>query len=176
MVGWFQGGAEAGPRALGSRSILASPASTRLRDHINHHVKQREPWRPFAPSIATDALGSMIDTSAGELPYMIITALVRDSWRQRLAGVTHVDGSTRPQTVSASTNPMYASLLDAVANVSGVQAILNTSFNGKNEPLVETPAQALTAFTLNGLDALAIGPFLVTAQRMHAPLGQEDSP
>jgi predicted NodU family carbamoyl transferase len=165
VVGWFQGGSEVGPRALGHRSILATPSSQEIRDHINLRVKQREPWRPFAPSIRGDALSSMIGSRVADLPYMIVTAPVQAAWLGRLEGVAHVDGSTRPQTVTRQTDPLYADLLDAVANATGIPVVLNTSFNGRREPLVETPAQALTTFALNGLDALAMGPFLVTAQR-----------
>ena len=96
---------------------------------------------------------------------MIITAPVQPGWRGQLAGVTHVDGSTRPQSVTHEAHPLYARLLDEVADNTGTPAVLNTSFNGRGEPLMETPAQALSGFALNGLDALAIGPFLVTAQR-----------
>ena len=163
VVGWFQGRSEVGPRALGHRSILATPSSPALRDRINTQVKQREVWRPFAPSIPAGALSELVDTSAPGLPYMVTTAPIRLAWAQRLAGVNHVDGTTRPQSVVAAADPLYAALLNDVAVLTGIPAVLNTSFNGRGEPLVETPAQALTAFALNGLDALAIGPYLLTA-------------
>lgn len=172
VVGWFQGGSEVGPRALGHRSVLATPSSREIRDHINLRVKQREPWRPFAPSIRSDALPSMIGSRVDDLPYMIVTAPLQTNWLGRLEGVAHVDASTRPQSVRREADPLYADLLDAVADATGVSVVLNTSFNGRDQPLVETPAQALMAFALNGLDALAIGPFLVTAQRYQPGPGE----
>ncbi len=117
----------------------------------------------------------MIDTSADEMLYMIIIAPIHRTWRQLLEGVTHVDGSTRPQSVTADTHPLCASLLDEIAKLTGNRAVLNSSLNGTNKPRVETPARVLSMFALNGMDAIAIGPFLATAQRTRGSVQEESA-
>lgn len=160
VVGWFQGRSEAGPRALGHRSILANPATRATRDRINLGIKHREWWRPLAPSMAAEHAGRYVETHV-DLPYMIVTRPLVASMRDRLAAVDHQDGTTRPQTVSAADEPLYHRLLGHLHDETGVALTVNTSFNGNEEPVVWTPAEALRTFATAGLDALAIGPFLV---------------
>lgn len=158
IVGWFQGRAEVGPRALGNRSILSLPHSTRLRDRINGVVKDRERWRPLGPSMLLDDTGRYVDADV-PLPYMVTTRPVRESAAEAIAGVVHVDGTTRPQTVAAGDNHEYTELLKHLRDLVGHPVVLNTSFNGKDEPIVCTPRDALQAFDRLQLDALFLGPF-----------------
>lgn len=160
VVGWFQGRSEAGPRALGHRSILANPATRATRDRINLTIKHREWWRPLAPSMAAEHASRYVETDV-DLPYMIVTRPLVETMRSRLAAVDHQDGTTRPQTVSATDEPLYHRMLGHLHARTGVALTVNTSFNGNEEPVVWTPAEALRTFGRSGLDALAIGPFLV---------------
>ena len=172
-VGWFQGRMEYGPRALGNRSILADARSATIQQTLNLQVKERESFRPFAPSVLRAAVGDWFEL-AGESPYMLLTAGVKEE-RRRAAGesfagvervrevrseipaVTHIDYSARVQTVDAETNPRYHSLLTAFAAETGCPVIVNTSFNVNEEPIVCTPGDALRCFRAAGLDALAMG-------------------
>lgn len=163
IVGWFQGRAEGGPRALGQRSILANPSQRANREVINRTIKERELWRPLAPSIAAEASREVFGRDV-EMPYMIQTVPVREAVHDRLAAVLHEDGTTRPQTVSASRQPLYHDLLRAASKQWGLAAVLNTSFNGRDEPVVLTPADAVATLTRSHLDALAIGPYLVCVE------------
>jgi len=156
LIGWFQGRAEVGPRALGSRSLLSLPSHRATRDRVNLEAKRREGWRPLAPSLQLERAPEILGGKQ-RLPFMVETAQVVDEFRPLLEAVVHEDGSTRPQTVEATTLPLFHDLLGRLPN--GIA--LNTSFNGRDEPIVSTPEQALrTAHALN-LDALAIGPFLI---------------
>ncbi|GAT68768.1 carbamoyl transferase [Planomonospora sphaerica] len=155
LVGWFQGRAEVGPRALGSRSLLALPTERETRDRVNLQAKRREAWRPLAPSMQTEHASEILGEQL-HLPYMVVTTRVTDSFRPLLGAVVHEDGTTRPQTVDAATHPLYHNLLGLLPH--GIA--LNTSFNGRDEPIVATPAQALASSRELGLDALIIGPFL----------------
>jgi carbamoyltransferase len=161
VVGWCQGPAEVGPRALGHRSILADPATRAQRDRVNLRIKRREWWRPLAPSMTIEDHKSYVDTPA-PLPYMITTTPLQDGMRQRLAAVDHVDGTTRSQTVDPEDEPLYHRLLVAIGERTGAPVLLNTSFNGTEEPVVCTPQDAVRTWAELGLDALAIGPFLVS--------------
>ncbi|WP_055697845.1 MULTISPECIES: carbamoyltransferase family protein [Streptomyces] len=160
IVGWHQGRSEGGPRALGQRSILAAPSPAEQQHRINLTIKDREAWRPFAPSLQEEAAAELLDLHTG-LPYMIVTVPVPERSRARLAAATHVDGTTRPQTVSADVNPLYHRLLGEVETHTGSAVVLNTSFNGNAEPVVCSPRDALATFARSPLDALALGPFLV---------------
>jgi predicted NodU family carbamoyl transferase len=171
VIGWFQGRAEAGPRALGHRSILALPSDVALRDHINRDVKRREMWRPFAPSMPRDASARYLGRDE-PFPYMIVATDVPADVRPTISGVVHADGSTRPQTVSAEVDPMYAALLAAVGTRTGHPVVLNTSFNGRDEPIVGSPADAIAAFRAMPLDALVIGPYVVERERQTWPAGR----
>lgn len=160
ILGWFQGRMEFGPRALGSRSILADPRDPEMNAKVNNAVKFREWWRPFAPSfkkeIATEYLESATDS-----PFMILTAQVRPEKRSTIPSVTHVDGSARPQTVEKEINPLYWRLIDEFGKRTGVPVIMNTSFNLRGEAIVHTPTDAVRTFFSSGMDALVIGSFLV---------------
>jgi predicted NodU family carbamoyl transferase len=160
IVGWAQGAGEVGPRALGHRSVVANPAEAATRDRINLQIKRREWWRPLAPSMQVESFREVIDAPA-ELPYMVVTTPLRDDMVQRVAAVNHVDNTTRPQTVSAADDPLYHRLLGAVGERTGLPVVLNTSFNGNDEPIVWTPQDALRTYSRLGLDALAMGPFLI---------------
>ncbi len=153
VVGWFQGRMEHGPRALGGRSILASPLLAEMRDRINAAIKQRESFRPFAPAVLAEKAGDHFDL-AGPSPFMLETCTVRSPLS--LPAVTHVDGSARPQTVDRRVSPRFAALLDAFERRTGCPILLNTSFNVRGEPIVCTPVDALSCFAVSGLDALVI--------------------
>ena len=172
-VGWFQGRMEYGPRALGNRSILADARSATIQQTLNLQVKERESFRPFAPSVLRAAVGDWFELE-GDSPYMLLTAGVKEA-RRRAAGesfagvervrevrseipaVTHIDYSARVQTVDPETNPRYHGLLTAFAAETGCPVIVNTSFNVNEEPIVCTPGDALRCFRAAGLDALAMG-------------------
>ncbi|HSC45253.1 MAG TPA: carbamoyltransferase C-terminal domain-containing protein [Candidatus Acidoferrum sp.] len=160
ILGWFQGRMEFGPRALGSRSILADPRDPEMNAKVNNAVKFREWWRPFAPSFKKEAAPEYLE-SAYDSPFMILTAQVRPEKRSVIPSVTHVDGSARPQTVERDINPLYYKLIDEFGRITGVPVIMNTSFNLRGEAIVHTPTDALRTFFSSGMDALVIGSFLV---------------
>ncbi len=160
ILGWFQGRMEFGPRALGSRSILADPRDPKMKVKVNNAVKFREWWRPFAPSLKKEAAGEYLE-SATDSPFMILTAQVRPEKRALIPSVTHVDGSARPQTVEKEINPLYWRLIDEFEKRTGVPVIMNTSFNLRGEAIVHTPTDAIRTFFSSGMDALVIGSFLV---------------
>ena len=166
VLGWFQGRFEYGARALGARSILADPRRAEIKDRVNRRIKLREPFRPFAPSVSLPAAGRYFDLAQPETAYparfMLYVVDVLESQRARLPAITHVDGTTRPQTVDAALNPRYAGLIERFEVTTGLPVILNTSFNLRGEPIVNTPADALATFERSGLDALVLGDFLVT--------------
>jgi len=160
ILGWFQGRMEFGPRALGSRSILADPRDPEMNAKVNNAVKFREWWRPFAPSFKKEAAGEYLE-SATDSPFMILTAQVRPEKRSIIPSVTHVDGSARPQTVEKEINPLYWRLIDEFGKRTGVPVIMNTSFNLRGEAIVHAPTDAIRTFFSSGMDALAIGSYLV---------------
>ena len=160
ILGWFQGRMEFGPRALGSRSILADPRDPEMNAKVNNAVKFREWWRPFAPSLKKEAAGEYLE-SATDSPFMILTAQVRPEKRAVIPAVTHVDGSARPQTVEKEINPCYWRLIDEFGKRTGVPVVMNTSFNLRGEAIVHTPTDAIRTFFSSGMDALVIGSFLV---------------
>ncbi|MGB8674430.1 MAG: carbamoyltransferase C-terminal domain-containing protein, partial [Candidatus Acidiferrales bacterium] len=160
ILGWFQGRMEFGPRALGGRSILADPRDPEMTAKVNNAVKFREWWRPFAPSLLAECASDYIE-SATDSPFMILTAQVRPEKRSVIPAVTHADGSARPQTVERDINPLYWRLIYEFGMHTGVPVIMNTSFNLRGEPIVCTPADAIRTFFSSGMDALAIGNFLV---------------
>jgi carbamoyltransferase len=160
ILGWYQGRMEFGPRALGSRSILADPRDPEMNAKVNNAVKFREWWRPFAPSMKKESASEYLE-SATDSPFMILTAQVRPEKRRVIPSVTHVDGSARPQTVEKDINPLYWRLIDEFGKRTGVPVIMNTSFNLRGEAIVHTPTEALRTFFSSGMDALVIGSFLV---------------
>jgi len=160
ILGWYQGRMEFGPRALGSRSILADPRDPEMNVKVNNAVKFREWWRPFAPSLKKEAAPEYLE-SAYDSPFMILTAQVRPEKRGVIPSVTHVDGSARPQTVEKEINPLYYRLIDEFDKRTGVPVVMNTSFNLRGEAIVHAPTDALRTFFSSGMDALFLGSFLV---------------
>jgi carbamoyltransferase len=159
IVGWFQGGMEWGPRALGSRSILADPRRAEMKDVLNARIKHREPFRPFAPSVLAESTDEYFDQSYPD-PFMVKVYRVRERRRAEIPAVTHVDGTGRLQTVSREHNPLYWQLIHEFQGITGVPVVLNTSFN-ENEPIVCRPEEAVECFLRTRMDALAIGEYLV---------------
>ena len=160
IVGWFQGREEAGPRALGARSILARADNRELCHRIGESVKHREAWRPFAPSILDDRASALLDTRARDR-FMTVTVPVSDRGRVALSGTLHVTGRTRAQVVPSADHAPFYDLLRKVDRTIGIGAVLNTSFNDAGEPIVHRPEEALADFFRTGLDTLAMGPFLM---------------
>ncbi len=160
IVGWFQGRAEVGPRALGARSILADPRRAEMRDIVNARVKHREPFRPFAPSVLHEHGADYFEHYYPN-PFMLLVFPVRGDKRELIPAVTHVDGSARLQTVTADANPAYHRLLGEFERRTGVPVVLNTSFNLRGEPIVHRPAEAVEDFLRSDMDALLLGPYLV---------------
>ena len=165
VIGWYRGRMEFGPRALGNRSILADPGHPEMRDRINAMVKMREAFRPFAPAVTVEHVDRYFEVPAGtELPYMIMVVPVRREWRVQLPAVTHVDGSARAQTVSEKDNHDFHVLLREVGRVTGREMVLNTSFNVKGQPIVNTPQEAIDTFLGTGIDYLFLDNTLVSRQ------------
>jgi carbamoyltransferase len=166
VIGWHQGRFEWGPRALGNRSILADPRSTEMKDIVNVKIKFREPFRPFAPSILEEKAGEYFDIDEPERHYparfMLYVTDVREDKRDILPAITHVDGTGRLQTVRKDLNPKYHKLIETFGDATGVPVLLNTSFNLKGEPVVNTPAEAFSSFSASGMDLLVLGNYLVT--------------
>ena len=162
VVGWYQGRMEWGARALGNRSILADPRRSDVRELINTKIKFRERFRPFAPSIAEEALHEFFEEAAPD-PFMQQVYSVRPDKRAVIPAVTHVDGSGRLQTVSSRTNPTYYALIKEFEKLTSVPVVLNTSFN-ENEPIVDTPEQALDCFMRTRMDAIVLHNTIVRRQ------------
>lgn len=160
VVGWFQGRAEFGPRALGHRSIIADPRRADAKEILNLKIKRRESFRPFAPSILKEAVPDYF-ADADTVPFMEKVYLIRENMRSKIPAVTHVDGTGRLQTVDAKTEPKYHALISAFNNKTGVPILLNTSFN-ENEPIVNSPANALDCFLRTKMDMLVIENFIVS--------------
>lgn len=159
IVGWFQGRTEFGQRALGSRSILADPRRAAMKEIVNARIKFREPFRPFAPSVIAGRAGEYFE-HAGANPFMTRVCPVRPEMRDVIPAVTHVDGTARVQTVERESCPLYWNLIDAFRELTGVPVVLNTSFNVKGQPIVNTPAEAAETFLRTSLDALVCGNYL----------------
>lgn len=160
VVGWFQDGAEFGPRALGNRSILADPRAPAIRDHINTRVKFREDFRPFAPSVLAEDSG-LYFSGGYDSPHMLLTAEVRAEWRDRIPAVVHRDHSARIQTVRREDNARYYDLIAAFKQRTGIGLLLNTSLNRRGTPIAETPEDAVLLFLFSGFDMLVIGDMIV---------------
>jgi carbamoyltransferase len=160
LIGWYQGREEFGPRALGNRSILADPRDVRNRDRVNNAVKFREEWRPFAPSVLEEA-GTSLFENYHTTPFMTLTFQVRPEKKAAIAAAVHVDGSARVQSVTRDQNERYYDLIKSFAARTGVPAVLNTSFNLKGEPIVNSPFDAIRTFYTSGLDALILDRYLI---------------
>jgi carbamoyltransferase len=163
VIAWHRGRMEFGPRALGNRSILADPSHPEMRDRINAMVKKREAFRPFAPAVSFEQAHIWFEMNPGtHLPYMITTVNVRDQHRRTLPAITHVNGSARVQTVSEKDNPDFHVLLKAIGKITGREMLLNTSFNVKGQPIVNTAREAIATFLGTGIQALFLENYLVT--------------
>lgn len=163
VVAWFQGGSEIGPRALGHRSILASPTKKWMTDYINNEIKHREWYRPFAPSVLFEQQSKIFDLDTYS-PYMLVTAKVKDKWKSKIPAVTHHDGTSRYQSVTLENNPIYYKLIKKFFKKTGIPVVLNTSFNGPEEPIVETPLDALNTFYNQNIHAIVINNYLIIRQ------------
>ncbi|MGN6182964.1 MAG: carbamoyltransferase family protein [Thermoanaerobaculia bacterium] len=159
VVGWFQGRMEWGPRALGNRSIVCDPRRADMKDILNHKIKRRESFRPFAPSVLRDAVGEWFETDY-EVGFMLLVYKFREDTRPRVPAVTHVNGSGRLQSVTEAQNARYYHLIEAFRDITGVPMVLNTSFN-ENEPVVNTPSEALDCFLRTKMDLLVMGDLMV---------------
>jgi carbamoyltransferase len=160
ILGWFQGRAEWGPRALGNRSIVADPRRPEMKEILNQRIKHREIFRPFAPSILAEATSEYFEKSHPS-PFMTLAYSVRPEKREKIPAPTHVDGTGRLQTVTREANPRYHALISAFRDLTGVPVVLNTSFND-NEPIVCRPEEAIDCFQRTQMDALVLGDFLIT--------------
>ncbi len=162
VIAWYRGRMEYGPRALGHRSILADPGHPEMRDRINAMVKLREAFRPFAPAVSIEQVHQWFDVLPNsELPYMIVIVDVKKEHRSALPAITHVDGSARVQTVSAKDNCEFHTLLQAVGKTTGREMVLNTSFNVKGQPIVNTPQEAIDTFLSTGIEYLFLENVLI---------------
>ncbi|HEV2289462.1 MAG TPA: carbamoyltransferase [Candidatus Acidoferrales bacterium] len=159
VVGWFQGRAEWGPRALGNRSILADPRRAQMKETLNRRIKHREAFRPFAPSILEESTGEYFERTHPS-PFMTFAYPVRQTKRAVIPAPTHVDGTARLQTVSRNAHPLYWRLIRTFGNITGVPVLLNTSFND-NEPIVCQPSEALACFERTRMDVLVLGNLLL---------------
>jgi carbamoyltransferase len=163
IIGWFQGRMEFGARALGNRSILGNPLNKDMKRIINKHVKHREAFRPFCPSMLLEDKDIYLKNSS-EAPYMIVAYEIKDSVKDKLPSVVHVDNTVRPQTVNKKYNERYWNLLNEFKKRTGYSVVLNTSFNVMGEPVVCSPVDALRCFYSTGIDYLAIGNFVIEKQ------------
>jgi carbamoyltransferase len=161
VIGWFQGGSEIGPRALGNRSIIASPINSWMTGHINSDIKHREWYRPFAPAVLFEHQGDVFESSVYS-PYMLVTTTVKEEWRNKVPAITHIDNSSRHQSVTVENNPRFHSLISKFHEKTGVPVLLNTSFNGPHEPIIETPMDAIKTFLSNNLDILVLNNIVIT--------------
>jgi carbamoyltransferase len=164
VVGWFQGRFEWGPRALGNRSILADPRTEKMKDIVNIKIKFREPFRPFAPAVLNEQAEQLFDLNGhlGQYPlkFMLYTLPVKN--KALIPAVTHIDGSSRIQTVDKETNPFFYRLIERFYQRTGLPVLLNTSFNLKGEPIVNSPENAFSTFLKSGMDMLVMGKYILT--------------
>ena len=161
VIGWFQGRSEIGARALGDRSILADPRSTKMKREINKKIKYREEFRPFAPAVTLEDAENYFSTKKKEIPYMNITVDTKKNKINKIPATVHIDGTARVQTVSSRDNKKFHNLISIFKSKTNVPVVLNTSFNLKGQPIVETPRDAIMTFYGCGLDALVIGNYCI---------------
>ncbi|MCA1453905.1 carbamoyltransferase [Bradyrhizobium sp. BRP22] len=172
VIGWFQGASEFGPRALGNRSLIADPRRADMKHILNSRVKHRQAFRPFAPIVLAERMKEIFEGEE-DSPFMLIAKPVRPEWRDKIPAIVHVDGSARVQTVREATNPRLYRLLKEFEALTGVPVLINTSFNVKGEPIIETPEDAVNCFLATGVDNLILHDTIVSKGRMHkvvAPL------
>ncbi len=160
IVAWYQGASEFGPRALGNRSILANPTPKEMKDRLNK-IKGREWFRPVAPAVLAENLNTYFSSDTLS-PYMQFVSSVKDNYREVLKGCTHVDGTARVQSVAKDENPKFYRLLEEYGNLTGHPILINTSFNIKSEPIVETPSDAIDTFIKSELDVLVLDEFVIS--------------
>jgi carbamoyltransferase len=160
VFGWFQGRSEFGPRALGHRSILADPRQAEMKDKLNKRVKHRQAFRPFAPIVLAERAHEIFDGDQ-DSPFMLMAKNVKPEWRDRIPAVVHVDGTARVQMVRPEHSERLYRLLREFDALTGVPVLVNTSFNVKGEPIVETPQDALNCFLATGIDYLAMNDLLI---------------
>jgi len=173
IVGWMDGAAEFGPRALGNRSILASPLTVAMKDRLNKEIKYREEFRPFAPAVPIEVADTYFELPPGGArlgAFMSGVFPVRPEWREKLAAITHVDGTARVQTVERSKAPRFYALLEKYGQKSGVPVLLNTSFNLAGEPIVTRAVEGYSTFRRCGIDVLVAGNYVVSKKPAHAVL------
>lgn len=165
VIGWVRGRFEWGPRALGARSILADPRSKKMKDKVNAKIKFREAFRPFAPVCLIEKAEKIFevggDFNQQPLEYMIAVVCVKEKWRSKLGAITHVDGTARPQFLKRLVNPLYYDVVQEFGKITGVPVLLNTSFNLKGEPIVNTIGEAYETFMRSGIDALVVENYLI---------------
>ena len=161
IVGWFQGRAEVGPRALGARSILADPRRAEMKDIVNAEVKHREGFRPFAPAVLDEEGPQFFDRYYTN-PFMLLVLPVRGDKREVIPAVTHVDGTGRLQSVTREGNPLFHSLIESFRRITEVPVVLNTSYNLRGEPIVNLPEEAVEDYLKTGMEALLLGRYLLT--------------
>jgi carbamoyltransferase len=166
VFGWFQGGSEFGPRALGNRSILADPRRPEMKDILNKRVKFRQAFRPFAPIVLYERAKDIF-VGEDESPFMLRAKQVRPEWKDRIPAIVHVDGTARVQTVRREDNERMYDLLIEFEKLTGVPVLVNTSFNIKGEPIVETPQNAMNCFIYTGIDYLALHNTLVAKNMLY---------
>jgi carbamoyltransferase len=160
IVAWFQGGAEFGPRALGNRSIICKPFPESMRDHLNKRVKFREEFRPFAPSVLDKYQKDFFELNQ-DSPHMLIASKVKKNKKNLIPAVVHIDDTCRVQTVKKNINERFYDLIESFNKLTKIPVLLNTSFNVKGQPIVNTPSEALETFKSTNIDVLAIGDFVL---------------
>jgi len=170
VIGWLQGRSESGPRALGNRSLLVDPGNEKAVQRLAKHVKRREWYRPFSPSITKESAGEYFEIPEEGSPYMLLFCRAFAATRRRFPSIVHVDGSSRVQTVTATVNPLFHALLEAFGHITGYPMLLNTSFNSPGEPVVDTCLDAVRILLASNLDGIVCGSFLIC--RHNSPLAQ----
>jgi carbamoyltransferase len=161
IIGWFQGAMEGGPRALGNRSILASPINPDMKDIVNSKVKHREPFRPFAPAVLFENKDDFFEMEGLESPYMLFALPVKEEFKSKIPAVVHVDGTARVQTVKHNDNPGFYTLIKEFALITGVPVVLNTSFNVRGVPIVCSPEDAVKCYLSTNIDVLCLGNYVI---------------
>jgi carbamoyltransferase len=169
VLGWFSGRSEFGPRALGGRSIIADPRTAEMKDKLNRRVKHRQAFRPFAPVVLAERVQEVFEGEQ-ESPFMLLVKRVRPQWRDKVPAIVHVDGTARVQTVRREHNERLYELIEQFALLTGVPVLLNTSFNVKGEPMVETPEDAIKCFLGTGIDYLVLDELVMAKRPLHRML------
>ena len=160
IIGWFQGGSEIGPRALGHRSILCAPFPLKMKQILNTKIKHREEFRPFAPSILKECLNEYFEIK-NDSPFMLKVAKTRRAMWNKVPAIMHINKTARIQTVTAKDNNIYYKLIKNFYKITDVPVILNTSFNDSGEPIIENPKDAMVMFCKTQIDYLVMGNYLV---------------